>query len=75
MKKTIILFTGIAIAITVNFSCGEQQEKQHDHATHSGQQAAAVYECPMKCENKTHSEPGNCSVCGMELIKVENTDK
>lgn len=30
--------------------------------------AAAVYQCPMKCEgDKTYTKPGKCPVCNMNL--------
>ncbi|MEJ5963319.1 heavy metal translocating P-type ATPase [Pedobacter immunditicola] len=29
-----------------------------------------IYECPMHCEgDKTYNQPGNCPVCGMDLVK------
>jgi transcription initiation factor IIE alpha subunit len=31
------------------------------------------YQCPMKCEeNKMYDEPGNCPVCNMKLVPVDN---
>ncbi len=31
------------------------------------------YHCPMKCESdKVYSHPGNCPVCNMKLVPVED---
>ena len=45
-------------------------EETHDH---SGDMAAAVYQCPMKCEGeeKTYDEPGSCPICKMDLKEIE----
>ena len=34
-------------------------------------EAVAKYECPMKCEGKSFTEPGKCPACEMDLEKVE----
>ena len=34
-----------------------------------------LYQCPMKCEgDKTYNEPGNCPVCNMKLMPVEQLE-
>ena len=34
-----------------------------------------AYACPMQCEgDKRYSEPGNCPVCGMELVNVSELE-
>lgn len=34
------------------------------------------YICPMKCEGtKTYDQPGNCPVCNMKLVPVEENKK
>lgn len=41
------------------------KEKKADQGTGSG-----VYYCPMHCEGeKTYDKPGNCPVCGMDLVE------
>ena len=43
----------------------------HDHHSHTNSVATAdmEYYCPMGCEgDKTYPEPGNCPVCGMNLV-------
>ncbi|MDR6944768.1 heavy metal translocating P-type ATPase [Mucilaginibacter pocheonensis] len=48
-------------------------DHQHHGATPAGpahQRHDDVYYCPMHCEDeKTYNKPGNCPVCGMDLIK------
>jgi len=35
-----------------------------------------IYECPMHCEgDKTYNKPGNCPVCGMDLVKRPSLKK
>ena len=38
----------------------------------SADQEKATYVCPMHCRNAVYDAPGNCSVCGMELIQVKD---
>ena len=34
---------------------------------------SGVYYCPMRCEgDKTYEEPGDCPVCGMDLVEEQN---
>ena len=37
--------------------------------TVSGTTRTAAYECPMKCEGSASDKPGQCPVCGMDLVK------
>ena len=38
---------------------------------HSEEMAAAIYQCPMKCEGeKTYAEAGTCPVCKMDLKEI-----
>ncbi|HHL57744.1 MAG TPA: copper-translocating P-type ATPase [Bacteroidetes bacterium] len=51
----------------------------HKHKEHNKQYSGGRYYCPMRCEgNKSYDEPGNCPVCGMDLIpevvEEENED-
>ena len=55
----------------------------HDHH-HSGKMAVQPpsgnggekYYCPMHCEgDKTYDKPGNCPVCGMDLVKQPSVKK
>lgn len=52
----------------------------HDHSNHqhhskmavkvTNEEAGGLYYCPMHCEgDKTYDKPGNCPVCGMDLLK------
>jgi len=49
----------------------------HDHSKEQKQSASGngsgVFYCPMHCEgDKTYDEPGDCSVCGMDLVEEQN---
>ncbi len=51
------------------------QKINHNHIEKNG--GATKYVCPMKCEgDKTYIEPGDCPVCNMHLVPVnEQTQK
>jgi Cu2+-exporting ATPase len=50
----------------------------HEHHAHSHKKTESgagigVYYCPMHCEgDKTYDEPGDCPVCGMDLVEEQN---
>jgi len=47
----------------------KQFQLQHEEHHHS----AFKYQCPMKCEgDKVYDAPGNCPVCNMKLVPVDN---
>jgi Cu+-exporting ATPase len=50
---------------------GHKKEQDHKKETPKIQQhnANGVYYCPMHCEgDKTYNKPGDCPVCGMDLV-------
>lgn len=48
----------------------EHQLKKDDKDTKNG---TGVFYCPMHCEgDKTYDEPGDCPVCGMDLVEEQN---
>tara|TARA_Y100001935_G_scaffold224416_1_gene200807 strand:+ start:222459 stop:224951 length:2493 start_codon:yes stop_codon:yes gene_type:complete len=52
---------------------GEEDEEPHSHQ-HSEKPKKGIktgnYYCPMQCEgDKTYDEPGDCPVCGMDLVE------
>ncbi|MEJ2585423.1 MAG: heavy metal translocating P-type ATPase [Robiginitalea sp.] len=53
---------------------GEPPEQAHQAPqTPKGKRTGTFY-CPMQCEgDKTYSEPGDCPVCGMDLVEEQNT--
>lgn len=57
-----------------------QPTKQKSHASTSSKPtlegSAGQYYCPMHCEGeKTYNKPGNCPVCGMDLLKQPSLQK
>jgi hypothetical protein len=45
-----------------------REPETHEGHQHGGEEAAAVYVCPMHPE-VTSAEPGKCPKCGMALVK------
>lgn len=46
-----------------------------DHSQAPDRQGTGVFYCPMHCEgDKTYQEPGDCPVCGMDLVEEQNLD-
>ena len=64
-------------------SAGNYQISDHAHShEHKAEtkapaiSASGKYICPMHCEgDKTYDEPGNCPVCGMFLVPIEDLAK
>ena len=59
------------------YSIRKSEEEQHDHSHHQhhhhpkkeGKGTGKFY-CPMQCEgDKMYDEPGDCPVCGMDLVE------
>lgn len=57
---------------------GHHHHSHHDHhkehkstsTGRSGGSGSGIYYCPMHCEgDKTYDKPGNCPVCGMDLVE------
>ena len=66
-KKGLLIIIGIMFAVTglVFAGCGRPGE----HSAVS--QSKATYRCPMH-PAFTSGKPGDCSICGMKLVKAEN---
>ena len=69
MRNIAMLIAGASMVLCLATSCGSKEGETAGETTE--QTASATYECPMKCEGKTHTAPGQCSVCGMDLVKLE----
>ncbi|MBS7255599.1 heavy metal translocating P-type ATPase [Flavobacterium branchiicola] len=57
----------------VKSCCSGHKKENHTHQpkkeSHTHQQTNGVYYCPMHCEgDKTYYKPGDCPVCGMDLV-------
>ena len=48
----------------------KHMEQQHNHGADTYAEGKEKYYCPMRCEgDKTYETPGDCTVCGMHLVK------
>lgn len=59
-----------------NHSTGTKAEQQHLQDQHkkepTNNQGTQIYYCPMLCEDdKKYHKPGDCPVCGMDLVREE----
>ncbi|WNM18049.1 copper-transporting P-type ATPase [Flavobacterium capsici] len=53
--------------------CCSLPKEEHQHHKHHSEYKGGKYYCPMNCEgNKVYDQPGNCPVCGMELVQAVN---
>jgi Cu(I)/Ag(I) efflux system membrane fusion protein len=70
-NKYVIAIICLAIGISAGmwFAPDQQTEKTHQHETKDG----TIYTCSMHPQIR-QNEPGNCPICGMELIPVEETN-
>jgi rubrerythrin len=60
------------LILTLSLSVVACKNESAENKTESTEVKTAVYQCPMKCDNKTYDKPGNCPVCGMELEKLDS---
>lgn len=64
---------GISMPNDVGFKNKFNEEKQKQKNTGNG---SGVFYCPMHCEgDKTYDKPGNCPVCGMDLVEQPSLKK
>ncbi len=55
-----------------------KQGKNHQHSEHNKKKqpkgkGTGTFYCPMHCEgDKTYDKPGDCPVCGMDLVEEQN---
>jgi len=59
---------------TIDMLGSENSSHNHHESNHDNSQVTrkgnGVYYCPMHCEDeKTYDEPGDCPVCGMDLLE------
>ncbi len=69
MKKLFYISGLILMIITVG--C---KNKKDPHAGHQTGVAKDMYTCPMPEDSVFSDKPGKCSKCGMDLVKMENTE-
>ena len=49
---------------------GAQHQHHHHEETPKKAKGSGVFYCPMHCEgNKTYDHPGDCPICGMDLVE------
>ncbi|MBD3639172.1 MAG: copper-translocating P-type ATPase [Crocinitomicaceae bacterium] len=59
---------------------GEHNHSDHQHKAETKKapqkSGSGIYYCPMHCEgDKTYEEPGDCPVCGMDLVEQPSLKK
>ncbi|MDT8347167.1 MAG: heavy metal translocating P-type ATPase, partial [Flavobacteriaceae bacterium] len=58
------------------FSSKEALENSINETQQTQNPEANTYFCPMRCEgDKTYDKPGDCPVCGMDLVPLNKDDK
>jgi len=73
IKTAGILFIGLLLGWLFFGGSSGQPESMNEHVqeAHTDEQGNMVYTCSMH-PNVRESEPGNCPICGMELIPVNS---
>ena len=81
MRNKILFIPFLLMTVLIFSACGNGNQENAESTTADSTKApkeitdmagiTSYYECPMKCEEKKFSEPGNCPICGMELVLVE----
>lgn len=71
MKKNTISWLALALLLFANLgACTPKSRGGGSHADHDPVQKADVYTCPMH-PRVEKDQPGQCPICGMNLIKLE----
>jgi Cu(I)/Ag(I) efflux system membrane fusion protein len=73
IKTAGILLIGLLLGWIFFGGSSDQPESMNEHVqeAHTDEQGNIVYTCSMH-PNVRESEPGNCPICGMELIQVNS---
>ncbi|WP_245574824.1 heavy metal translocating P-type ATPase [Aequorivita capsosiphonis] len=51
----------------------EEKHKKEKEKKRAAQSGSGTFYCPMHCEgDKTYDKPGDCPVCGMDLVEEQN---
>jgi Cu2+-exporting ATPase len=63
----------------VKSCCSSHKKENHDHKTEAKKvpqhSANGIYYCPMHCEgDKTYNKPGDCPICGMDLVPMQASE-
>lgn len=61
-----------------SISMPNEHHTKHEHSKQEKPKVtgSGVYYCPMHCEGeKTYDKPGDCPVCGMDLVEEANTNQ
>lgn len=74
---SMLLITGLLLGYLLFAGSSPQQEQAHDHGqqleTIDGDQEE-VWTCPMHPQVR-ENEPGDCPICGMELVRADEVDE
>lgn len=66
--KTVVLSLALLTAGITLTSCGNEVESSDKQ----GKEYTSAYVCPMHCEGSGSKAEGNCPVCGMDYVKLED---
>lgn len=69
MKK--INFLLLVVMFFAAYSCNNNKDS---HSGHQQGVAKDMYTCPMPEDSVFSDKPGKCPKCGMDLVKIENTE-
>lgn len=68
MKKAFFITSfSLFSLVLITPSCSGSKTENKD------QKVAEQYQCPMKCTEEVSDKPGKCSVCEMDLEKINNS--
>lgn len=68
----VVSITTVSLLPVFSISC--KTKKQEDHSQHRKEVVLEEYTCPMHPQI-IRNEPGDCPICGMQLVKKEKEEK
>lgn len=61
---------------TIELPDSNQDDHKHHHSPKQTENGNGIFYCPMHCEGeKTYDKPGDCPVCGMDLVEQPSLAK
>jgi Cu(I)/Ag(I) efflux system membrane fusion protein len=74
MNRRMILAMALVALVSIGATVGVMLWLDHDHDTATEVVVAGEYYCPMHPDYRS-DKPGNCPICGMNLVKMERTSE
>ncbi len=70
--KNVALIVVLAFSMAIVSSCGSDTKAKSDETAQQGKEYTSAYVCPMHCDGSGSAEEGECPVCGMDYVVLND---